>query len=264
MAHYEYIGVEKKGRLMVVTIKRPKVMNALHPPASMELGEIFDKYEQDEDAWVAILTGEGERAFCAGNDLKWMTANGREKYLAATKALKSGWGGLTRRYNCYKPIIAAVNGLALGGGFELALACDIVIAAEHAKFGLPEPRSGMIASAGGVNRLPRQMPFHHAMGFILTGKPMTATQAYQYGIVNEVAPKDKVRQTAEKWAQEILECAPLSVRAAKECVLENLELPYRESIGKLLPGYEKMLASEDYVEGPKAFSEKRKPVWKAR
>ena len=264
MTQYDYIGVEQKGHLLLVSIRRPKSMNAMHPPACRELETIFDKFEQDEDAWVAIITGEGDRAFCAGNDLKWMTANGKDKYYEAIQSLKSGWGGLTKRYNCYKPIIAAVNGFALGGGFELALSCDIIIAAENAKLGLPEPRVGMIPSAGGVNRLPRQMPYHHAMGFLLTGRPMTAMQAYQYGIVNEVVPQDKVLQTAEKWAQEIMECAPLSVRAAKECVLESLQLPYRESVGKVFPEFEKMMASADYVEGPKAFAEKRKPVWKGR
>jgi enoyl-CoA hydratase/carnithine racemase len=262
MNQYEYVSLEKKNHVIIVTIKRQQYMNALHPPACRELDSIFDQFAEDPDSWVAIITGEGEKAFCAGNDLKWMTVNGRDAYHREVNALKGGWGGITKRFNCYKPIIAAVNGLALGGGFELALACDIIIASENAKFGLPEPKVGMMASAGGINRLTRQIPYHIAMGYILTGSMMTASQAYQYGIVNEVVAKDTVMKQAERWAGQILECAPLSVRAAKESVLKSYELPYSESIGKLYSEFEKMINSDDYVEGPRAFSEKRKPDWK--
>ena len=177
MNQYEYVSLEKKDHIIIVTINRQHYMNALHPPACRELDSIFDQFAEDPDSWVAIITGEGEKAFCAGNDLKWMTANGRDAYHREVKALKGGWGGITRRFNCYKPIIAAVNGLALGGGFELALACDIIIASENAKFGLPEPKVGMMASAGGINRLTRQIPYHIAMGYILTGKMMTASRS---------------------------------------------------------------------------------------
>jgi len=258
---YQYITVEKRNHLIIVSINRPEVMNALHIPACEELDEVFNEFSEEPDLWVAIITGEGDRAFCSGNDLKWMTSAGKEAYHKGLAGLKGGWGGITRNFDCYKPIIAAVNGLALGGGFELTLACDIIVAVEHASFALPEPKVGMMASAGGVNRLPRQLPYHQAMGIILTGKRLSAEEACQYGLVNEIVPEGKLIERAEAWACEIMECAPLSVRAAKETIIKSLERPYEELIGKQYPEFKKMMASADYLEGPKAFSEKRKPNW---
>lgn len=157
---YESIRVERKGHITTVTINRPEVMNALHPPASKEMDDAFNDFAADPEAWVAILTGAGDKAFSAGNDLKWQVQHGGEALPEAMQGLKGGLGGITMRFDLFKPLIAAVNGLALGGGFECALACDIIIASESASFGLPEPTVGMIAGAGGVHYLPRAIPFH--------------------------------------------------------------------------------------------------------
>ena len=151
---YEFISYQKKDRIAYVTIERPDRLNALHPPANAELHDAFSDFRDDPDVWIAIITGSGERAFSAGNDLKYTAEHGRRD-LSATR---TPFGGITSNFTCWKPIIAAVNGFALGGGFELALACDIIIAADHAEVGLPEPRVGLVAGAGGVHRLPRHIP----------------------------------------------------------------------------------------------------------
>jgi enoyl-CoA hydratase/carnithine racemase len=261
---YEFIEVEKRGHLTVVTINRPEAMNALHPPANEELDRIFNDFADDPEAWVLIITGAGNRAFSAGNDLKWQAQHGAEALRREVESLRGGFGGLARRFDCFKPIIAAVNGLALGGGFELVLACDIIVAAETAGFGLPEPRVGMMAGAGGVHRLPRHIPYHLAMGLMLTGNRITAQEAHRLGIVSEVVPPEEVMSAAERWADEILACAPLAVRASKEAAVKGLDLPLSASILTTFPGRMALMGSEDLVEGPLAFAEKRKPQWKGR
>ena len=163
-----------------------------------------------------------------------------------------------------KPLIAAVNGVALGGGLELALACDIIIAAEHATLGLPEPRVGLMAAAGGVHRLPRFIPQKIAMGMMLTGRRITAAEAHGYGLVNEVVPAKDLMATAMRWAAEIAECSPLSVQATKQAALDGLAKPLREAMAESYPAVQKLFASEDVVEGPMAFAQKRKPQWKGR
>ena len=165
-----------------MTLNRPGVMNALHKPAHFELHEVFNAFAADPDQWVAIVTGAGDRAFCAGNDLKWQAAGGERGWNS------SGFGGLTTRFDCDKPIIAAVNGVAMGGGFEIALACDLIIASENAVFALPEPRVGLAALAGGLHRLPRQIGLKRAMGMILTGRHVSAREGLDLGFVNEVVP----------------------------------------------------------------------------
>ncbi|MGH7863646.1 MAG: enoyl-CoA hydratase-related protein, partial [Candidatus Binataceae bacterium] len=178
----KFIKYEKRGHLAHITFNRPEVMNALHPPCHTEMDQVWDDFAADKAIWVAIVTGAGDKAFSAGNDLRW-TAEHRGETMPRSKG---GFAGITARYDISKPIIAAVNGYALGGGFEIALACDIIIAAEHARFGLPEPRVGLMAGAGGVHRLPRHIPLKIAMGMMLTGKHITAAEAHRLGIANEV------------------------------------------------------------------------------
>ena len=216
---YEFIEVSTSDHVTTVRINRPQVMNALHPHAVWEMEEVFNAFQHDTDQWVAILTGVGEKAFCAGNDLKFQAEHGPEHVRKLRRGLTGGFGGLTRRVNCFKPIIAAVNGFALGGGFELVLACDIIVAAEHASFGLPEPRVGLMAAAGGVHRLPRYIPYHAAMAVMLAGKRLSAAEAHAYGLVAEVVAGDALMEAARRWAGEILKGAPLSVRASKEATI---------------------------------------------
>jgi dehydration protein DpgD len=254
----EFTKYEKRDRIAFVTLNRPEVMNALHPPCHEELDRIFNDFAADSETWVAILTGAGEKAFSAGNDLKWTTQHG------VPTLPKSGFGAITRRFDLVKPLIAAVNGFALGGGFEIALACDLIIAAEHARFGVPEPRVGLMAAAGGVHRLPRQIPLKIAMGMMLTGRHITAAEAHRLGIVNEVVAAKDLQPAAERWAREILECSPLSVRASKEAAMASLHLSIAEAMDTHLEGEKRLWASEDAREGPRAFAEKRKPVWKGK
>ncbi|MDY6852096.1 MAG: enoyl-CoA hydratase-related protein, partial [Thermodesulfobacteriota bacterium] len=239
-------------------------MNSLHIPANQEMDRAFDDFAQDPEAWVAILTGAGDKAFSAGNDLKWQAQHGADALLKGLGALRGGFGGVARRFDCFKPIIAAVNGLALGGGFEMALACDIIVAAETAVFGLPEPRVGLLAGAGGIQRLPIKAPFQMAMGMILTGESISAQEAHRLGIVNEVVPTGEALPAAEKWAAKILECAPLAVRASKEGALLANERSLRDIVGQTFPGLTAVFQSEDVIEGSKAFAEKRKPQWKGK
>ncbi len=252
----EFCEIERDGHVLTVTINRPEVRNALHPAANEELTKVFDDFEADPELWVAILTGAGEHAFSAGNDLKVTAAGG------ALKLPTKGFGGITARYGCWKPLIAAVNGVAMGGGFELALACDLIIAAEEAIFALPEPRVGLAALAGGVHRLPRQIPIKQAMGIILTGRRVPAGEALAMGIVNEVVPRSQLMEAARRWAEMIVECAPLSVRGSKEAAMRGLSIASLEEASNTR--YEelvKMFKSEDFKEGPRAFVEKRKPRW---
>ncbi|HEX9841939.1 MAG TPA: enoyl-CoA hydratase-related protein [bacterium] len=256
---YRFIQVESAQHITTVTINRPEVMNALHPPASEELGKAFDAFAADDEQWVAIVTGAGQAAFSAGNDLK-VAASG-EKF---DVKLSGGFGGITNRHDLWKPVIAAVNGVALGGGCEIALACDIVIAADNATFGLPEPRVGFVAAAGGMHRLVRLIPQKVAMGMLLRGKPIDAPEAYRLGLVNEVVPQAALLDTARTWAREIMECAPISVRLSKQAALLNAHLPLEQAMNTPVPLTQVWRDSHDLKEGPLAFAEKRKPKWLGR
>ncbi len=257
---YDHVIYEKRSHVAYVTLNRSERMNALDNHSHRELIEIFDDFAADSDAWVAIITGSGSRAFCAGNDLKATaraSANGEKRVDAQAR-----FAAITRGYGCPKPLIAAVNGVAAGGGFEIALACDIVIAAHTARFGLPEPRVGLIAGAGGIHRLTRQIPLKPAMGMLLTGRLVSAHEGLRLGFVNEVVEPAELMTAAQRWADEILECSPLLLRLTKEAIREGHGLDVDAAIARdweeRIP---RMLASKDYIEGPRAFAEKRQPEW---
>jgi enoyl-CoA hydratase/carnithine racemase len=259
---FKFVSYELDGRVATVTIRRPEARNALHQAAHAEMDCVWRRFEEDDDAWVAILTGEGDKAFCAGSDLKQAQQAERPPQPYWLTFKPGGFGGLTERFGMVKPVIAAVNGFALGGGCELAMACDIVVAAQHARFGLPEPRVGFTASDGGIHRLVRQVPLKIAMGVLLTGMPMSADEAHRWGLVNEVVPAEELMPAARRWADAILECAPLSVRASKQAALGGLGLPLADAINRRYEYMLRQAGSVDSREGPTAFAEKRKPVWK--
>ena len=274
MSNFDFVIYEKRDHIAYVTINRPEFMNALHAPAGAEMGQVWADFRDDSDSWVAIVTGAGERAFSAGMDLRARAAANAagdapqqlRPALPADAGANAGFGGLTnpRHYNIWKPIIAAVNGYALGGGLELAMACDIIIAAEHAQFGLPEPKRGIMAGAGGVHRLPRQIPLKIAMGYMLTGRHMSAQEAHGWGLVNEVVPLSELMPASERWAREIMECAPLSLQATKQASMQGLELSLEEAYNGSYEAVQRMQGSEDSREGPRAFAERRKPAWTGR
>jgi crotonobetainyl-CoA hydratase len=258
---YEYIRVEREDHVTVITLNRPEVMNALHSPAHFEMHEALDTFAADPDQWVGIITGAGDRAFSAGNDLKHQATGGE------MRSPPSGFAGLTSRFDLTKPLIAAVNGVAMGGGFEIALACDIIVASEAAIFALPEPRVGLAALAGGLHRLPRAIGVKRAMGMILTGRRVSAAEGAELGFVNEVVAPGELMNAARRWAAQISELSPMSVRASKAAVFRGLDEPSLEAAIKgqnRYPAVAALFSSEDFVEGPMAFSQKRAPNWKGR
>lgn len=256
--NYEFVKVERRGNVLEVTINRPESRNSLHPPAHEELDEIFDTYFADPTLWVAILTGAGTESFCAGNDLKYSSQ--RPVYLP-----KNGFAALTSRGNRTKPIIAAVNGFAMGGGLEICLACDLVVADANAKFGLSEVKVGLVAGCGGLIRLPRRIPRAVANEMILTGKRIGAEEAKSLGLVNRVAPTGAALDAARALAAEILEGSPTSVRMSLWIMNDTEKMADELAATRWRhPAIDELMSSEDAMEGPLAFAQKRKPKWKNR
>jgi len=266
MMELQYTLFEVDNHVARITINRPEALNALNPGVSYELSQHFDEVESNDDIWLAVVTGVGDRAFSAGADLKHralMQTMSKEERDESNRMSREA-RGLFVRWHFPKPLIARVNGYAMGGGLELALACDIIVIADHAEIGLPEPRRGLVAGAGGVHRLPRQVGLKVAMGYLLTGRHMSAQRAYELGLVNQVVPLAELDNAVDEWVADIVRCAPLSVRATKEMTMRGLDSPLSEAFTRSYEWEEKRRVAEDTLEGPLAFAEKRDPVWKGR
>ncbi|AWT12753.1 enoyl-CoA hydratase [Stutzerimonas frequens] len=257
------VVTERMGHVLHIRINRPEVRNALAPRTYHELSLALDELENDPELWVGVLTGSGEMAFSAGRDLKQLAsmaqAGPAEK--AEEARLWQETRRLTDRFDFAKPLIARLNGSAHGGGLELALACDIIVAADHAQLALPEPRRGLIATAGGVHRLPRQIGLKAAMGYLLTGRAMSAQRGFELGLINQVVPLDELDAAVTSWVDDILACAPLAVRSTKACAMQGLDHPLREAMTRPYEAETLRQQSQDSLEGPKAFAEKRSPRW---
>jgi len=243
-----------------VTLDRPEAMNAVDRATEAELQRIWTAIEADRRVRAVVLTGAGTRAFCAGADVKGSEGLTGLEYWAAPRP--GGFGGIALRTTLDVPVIARVNGHALGGGFEMVLGCDLIVAAENATFGLPEARLGRLPLDGGMALLQRQIPFRHAMGIMLTGRRITAQEALRLDLVNEVAPQDGLDAAVAGWLDGILACAPLSVRAIKQAVRRTAHLTAQEAQAARLPALVEALQSKDQDEGVRAFVEKRKPEWR--
>ena len=255
---YQFIDVVYTNDVMEVYIQRPEVLNALNIQAHAELADVFDKFADDSALNIAVIRGSGERAFCVGSDLK------ERAELGSDMMPLRGFAGLTERFDLEKPVIALVNGDAIGGGLEIILACDLAIAVDTARFGLPEPKIGLAAS-GGLHRLARQLPLKRAMEISLMGKLFDATTASDLGLINEVVPRKNLEKTKERYLSNLRECSPLALRATKQMMLQGLAQGSLENAFRAnYPSFQRTLASEDAKEGVQAFAEKRKPVWKCR
>lgn len=259
----DFVNINKQGTLWEITLDRPKA-NAISAEVSRALGEAFAAFRDADDARVAILTGGGEKFFSAGWDLK-AAAAGDE---AEADYGEGGFAGLTELWSLEKPVIAAVNGYAAGGGFELALAADMIVAADHAQFMLPEATLGIIADAGGFIRLPRRVPRAIANEMLFTGRRMPAEEAKHWGLVNRVVPLEGLMDSARELAAQVCECAPLALRGAKAAMSATEMMKTEEAYAHIrsgrVPAYDAIFTSQDAKEGPLAFSEGRKPKWAGR
>jgi dehydration protein DpgD len=253
----------KRDRVAYVVLNRPEVLNALDVRTHERLSVVLDDIERDDDVWLVVLTGAGDRSFSVGQDLKELVERTRAGVAASTFGGRDlpGHPRLTERFGFAKPIVARVNGYALGGGLELALACDVIVAAEHAEFGLPEARLGLIPGAGGVFRLAQQLPYRTAVGHLISGRRMSATRAWELGLVNDVVPAGELDACVDGWVRDILACAPLSVRAIKEAARDAATMSVERAFSTRFGWEERRMRSADAREGPLSFVEKRPPRW---
>lgn len=251
---------EKKDHLAILTMNRPEAMNAMNAAMRKEMGEAYVDFRDDPDSWALIITGAGDRAFSAGMDLKEMAANlaagGSRGSAQEIPSLMSG------NIEIWKPIIAAINGVAVGGGLELALACDIRLIAENARVGLMEPKRGIVPGGKGTIRLPRLVPLGAAMEMLLSGDLIDAKEAFRIGLVNQVVPASEIMPATVKMAERIMDCAPLAIQSIKETVYKTMGMPLKEALEARFG--DNVYGSEDSKEGTAAFAQKRKPVWKGR
>ena len=261
------VTTTRNGHVLEVVLDRPKV-NAIDVPTSQALAAAFAELRDDPELRVAILTGAGDRIFSAGWDLKALNEGDMQldNWWKTDDYGEGGFTGLTENWTLNKPVIAAINGHAIGGGFEMAMGCDLLIAAEHVEFGLPEMPLGIVPDAGALQRLPRRIPHNIAMEMFLLGRRMPAQEAAHYGLVNKVVPKDKLMEAAREWAASIAWSAPLAMQSVKEVQREIECVPLQQAFHKMrtdpMPTYRKMLKSSDAAEGVAAFVEKREPKFK--
>jgi crotonobetainyl-CoA hydratase len=256
------VRIERRGAVMTVILDRPKA-NAINGATSRALGAAFIAYRDDPELRAAIVTAAGDRFFSAGWDL-----TSAEEESVEVDYGPGGFAGLTELFDLQKPVIAAVNGMAAGGGFELALSCDLIVAAEHVEFLLPEVNIGIAADAGGAIRLPRRIPYHVAMEMLFTGRRMPASEAQGWGIVNRIVAKEDLIDEVNALAEQIAAKAPLAIAATKEIATSTAVLSEQAAFALLRSGklahYQRMLQSDDSLEGARAFNEKRPPVWRGR
>ena len=255
------IDYQKEGKIAIFTLNRPEALNAMNVQTARELHAAMVDFRDDPELWVGIITGAGDRAFCAGADIKDMLPFLKEHLQNRPWAMPDT---PMRGLDLWKPIIAAINGVALGGGLEIVLACDLRIASEKARFGVPEVTLGLIPGWGATQRLPRMIPQCKAAELLLTGKPIDAQEAYRIGLVNIVVPPEAVMTTAKEWAEVICQAGPLAVRAAKEAMIRGSSLTLEDGLRleNALEAY--LMSTKDFTEGTTAFVEKRKPDFKAK